>query len=213
MKSTSNLLTIGLAAVALGLSACGAPQGAGEGPGVGPATETFSPEASGSAGSASAQPTGELGSGTFAEYSEGAVAVTYNPSRVPEGSSAQVDLEEAEDSTTVSLSVKGLEPDMMYGAHVHVGACGEDPDDAGPHYQNEQDPETPSTNPQYANPENEIWLDFSTDPEGNAEAQSSVGWQLREGEGRSVVIHTMHTKTEEGEAGTAGDRLACITIR
>lgn len=210
MKSTSNLLTVGLAAVALGLNACGAPQGAGEGPGVGPATETFSPEAS---GSPSAQPTGELGSGTFAEYSEGAVAVNYDPTRVPEGSSAQVDLEEAEASTTVALSVEGLEPDMMYGAHVHVAACGEDPDDAGPHYQNEQDPETPSINQQYANPENEIWLDFSTDPEGNAEARSSVDWQLREGEGRSVVIHAMHTKTEEGEAGTAGDSLACITIR
>lgn len=210
MKSTSNLLTVGLAAVALGLNACGAPQGAGEGPGVGPATETFSPEAS---GSPSAQPTGELGSGTFAESSEGAVAVTYDPTRVPEGSSAQVDLEEAEASTTVALSVEGLEPDMMYGAHVHVAACGEDPDDAGPHYQNEQDPETPSINQQYANPENEIWLDFSTDPEGNAEARSSVDWQLREGEGRSVVIHAMHTKTEEGEAGTAGDSLACITIR
>jgi hypothetical protein len=29
----------------------------------------------------------------------------------------------------------------------------------------------------------------------------------------AVVIQAMHTKPEEGEAGPAGDRLACITIR
>ena len=95
-----------------------------------------------------------------------------------------------------------------------------DPDDAGLHYQDQQEPATQgqedvvaSTDPVYANPKNEIWLDFTTDAEGNADVESSVDWQFREGEGRSVVIHATHTGMQEGEAGEAGDRLACITIR
>ena len=39
---------------------------------------------------------------------------------------------------------------------------------AGPHFQNVIDPVRPSSNPAYANPGNEIWLDFTTDEEGDA---------------------------------------------
>jgi Cu-Zn family superoxide dismutase len=220
VKSLRRIVPTTLAALVLSLTACaGAPEGAGDEPAPGPTEEATGSPTPG-VESQVPEPTGELGSGEFAPYAEGATAVTYDE-RVPEGSSAEVTVNEDGGKTTVNLSVKGLEPESEYGSHVHVAACGSDPDDAGPHYQDQQDPETQgqedsetaSTDPVYANPKNEIWLDFTTDAEGNADVESSVDWQFREGEGRSVVIHATHTGMQEGEAGEAGDRLACITIR
>ena len=69
----------------------------------------------------------------------------------------------------------------------------------------------PSTDPKYANPENEVWLDFQTDAKGDATVASTVPFKFRAGEANAVVIHANHTATEPGKAGTAGDRLACIT--
>ncbi|GAA3728500.1 Cu-Zn family superoxide dismutase [Spinactinospora alkalitolerans] len=151
-------------------------------------------------------------SATFQPYEEGVTAVTYDEA-VPEG--AQVDVSvsnEGDDSTTFRLQVSGLEPDREYGAHVHTEPCGEQPDDSGPHYQDEVDPEQPSTNPEYANPDNEVWLDFTTDAEGNATSDATVNWEPRSDEANSVVIHTEHTMTEPGMAGQAGDRLACVNL-
>ncbi len=35
-----------------------------------------------------------------------------------------------------------------------------------------------ATDPAFANPDNEIWLDLSTDGDGNGSAQAVVDWQF-----------------------------------
>ncbi|NKX50766.1 superoxide dismutase family protein [Arthrobacter deserti] len=157
-------------------------------------------------------PPGEPVKAKFNEF-ENATANTYHQPDIPKGASDETLVQSEGGGTTVSLKLEGLVPDREFGAHVHVNTCGADPDQAGPHYQDKKDPETPSVDPAYANPKNEVWLDFTTDQDGNAQAESTVDWQFREGEGRSIVIHATHTMTEKGKAGTAGERMACINIR
>ncbi|MEE2032279.1 superoxide dismutase family protein [Rhodococcus chondri] len=141
-------------------------------------------------------------------------AFTYDEAAVPVGSSVDVESEEEDGRTTVTFTATGLAPNRDFGVHVHTRPCGPNPSDAGPHYQNELDPaatpESPSTDPAYANPQNEVWLDITTDGNGDAQASATVDWEFRDDEANSVVIHAQRTKTGPGEAGTAGDRLACI---
>ena len=68
------------------------------------------------------------------------------------------------------------------------------------------------TDPAYANPTNEIWLDVHTNASGNGRAQAVVPWQPADARPMSVVIHEAHTSTEPGSAGTAGLRLGCMTV-
>lgn len=149
----------------------------------------------------------------FGPVAESAPAVTYDEEQVPAGAGVVVSQVETPDGgTTVVLAAHGLQPDREYGAHVHVNGCGPTGDAAGPHFQNEPDPVTPSTDPEYANPENEVWLDFTTDGIGSGHAVSSVGWQFGDRPAGSVVIHEEHTSHEPGEAGAAGTRLACVNV-
>lgn len=140
-------------------------------------------------------------------------AMTYDTQGVPKGSRAVV-TEKAHGAhgTKISLEVKGLKAGHHYGAHVHTKPCGAKPADAGPHYQNVKDPVSPSVNPKYANSRNEVWLDFHADGKGTGHAQRTVDWRFRKGEARSVIIHDHGTSTKPGTAGTAGDRLACVTV-
>ncbi|WP_234365355.1 superoxide dismutase family protein [Streptomyces sp. RTd22] len=114
--------------------------------------------------------------------------------------------------TFVFLALRGVDPDHHFGIHVHTRSCGTKPDSSGPHYQNMEDPEQPSTNPKYANPRNEMWLDLTTNSRGDGRAKSLVKWHFRPGEARSVVIHEHGTATHMGRAGVAGDRVACINV-
>ncbi|MFE4537460.1 superoxide dismutase family protein [Streptomyces scopuliridis] len=139
-------------------------------------------------------------------------AVTYDGTKVPVGSRLGVVERAGGGATSVELSVSGLLPDRVYGAHVHTKPCGRAPEDAGPHYQHSKDPHQPSTDPAYANAANEVWLDVTTDVRGHAVAESKHDWRFRRGEARSVVIHDHGTTTHPGEAGTAGTRLACLTV-
>ncbi|MFD7896386.1 superoxide dismutase family protein [Streptomyces sp. NPDC059743] len=151
-------------------------------------------------------------------------ALTYDVKKVPVGSRISV-VQQVREHTgehtgeraggtgiTVRLRLSGLLPDRMYGAHVHTKPCGRTPDASGPHYQNVEDPNQPSIDPAYANTENEVWLDFTTDAGGHGAAESRHDWRFRPGGARSVVIHEHHTSTASGEAGTAGARLACLTV-
>lgn len=142
----------------------------------------------------------------------GAEAVTYDPSLVPVGATAVVVSVPVSVGTVVALQVRGLEPNREYGAHVHVGSCGPDPMTAGPHFQNVPDPVTPSTDPAYANPENEVWLDLTTNALGIGKAASTVSWRFDGRPAASLVLHEHHTHTAPGEAGTAGSRLACASV-
>jgi Cu-Zn family superoxide dismutase len=147
-------------------------------------------------------------SGQFQAYSPDSVAVTYDQTAVP--LSAQLfalNLQDAK-QTVVLVGAHGLSPSRQYGAHVHTKPCGPNPADAGPHYQNVPDPHQPSTDPAYANNSNEIWLDFTTDAQGNGMAMATVNWRFSDAQQpRSVVIHEHHTH----DGGAAGVRLACMT--
>lgn len=138
--------------------------------------------------------------------------ITYDTALVPTGATAVVSTSTTGGRTQVRLSVKKLRPDHKFGAHVHTRPCGAKPADAGPHYQNRKDPVSPSVDPAFANPENEVWLDFVTDAKGNGDAVAVLDWTFRPGGAHSVVIHAQPTSTHAGHAGTAGERLACIAV-
>ena len=68
-------------------------------------------------------------------------------------------------------------------------------------------------NPSYANPHNEVWLDFTVDGYGTATASTVLNWTFPAGErARSLILHAQPTKTGPGVAGTAGPRVACLTL-
>ncbi|MFE2676057.1 superoxide dismutase family protein [Streptomyces hygroscopicus] len=166
-----------------------------------------------------------------ASQAKGAGAVTYDKSLVP--TSASVFIAEARvggkgmehhegasggaqhgkhGGTFVFLSLRGVAADHHFGIHVHTKPCGAKPDEAGPHYQNTKDPKQPSTNPKYANPHNEVWLDLTTNSAGKGYSKAWVKWHFRSGQARSVVIHKHATGTTSGKAGEAGARVACINV-
>ncbi|MDR7302228.1 superoxide dismutase family protein [Haloactinomyces albus] len=152
--------------------------------------------------------------GTFGPYSEEAVAVTYNTDQVPVGATARViSTPLPGDHTQVIMALHDLKPNSSYGAHVHAQPCGPSGADAGPHFQQIQAPEGVSGDPTYANPNNEVWLDFRTDSDGDAVTTAFGDWDLRERDPDSIVIHKNPTKTAPGVAGEAGTRLACINVR
>ncbi|WP_431983011.1 superoxide dismutase family protein [Streptomyces qinglanensis] len=139
-------------------------------------------------------------------------AVTYDLARVPAGAGITVARRATRHGTTVRLRVRGLLPHRTYGAHVHTRPCGGRAGDAGPHYQHRRDPRQPSTDPRYANPRNEVWLDVTTDAAGRGSAVSRHGWTFRPGGAGSVVLHERATRTGQGHAGEAGARLGCFTV-
>jgi Cu-Zn family superoxide dismutase len=151
--------------------------------------------------------------------SEGELVRYGAPTDIPDGSRARVQaVYNAAGDTVVTLHVWGLAPNHEYGAHAHQSACGATGAAAGGHFQNTPFPGGSSaTDPLYANPTNEIWLDLTTDADGNGVAQTKVPWQFsptrRAG---SVMIHAEHTHDGSdgttGTAGTAGSRLACLTV-
>lgn len=139
-------------------------------------------------------------------------AVTHDPKVVPPGAMARVTEKAANGKTTITLTVSGMLPNRGYGAHVHIRPCGVHPEDSGPHYQHQQDPKTPSTDPSFANPSNEVWLDFATTASGEGFATATLDWTFDARRPHSVVIHAMRTATAAGTAGTAGARAGCINV-
>ncbi len=157
------------------------------------------------------------GDGTLAADNPGATAITFNPALAPVGARMQVSMIPSGESTTAELTVSGLQPNRGYAVHAHVNACGGVPGGEGPHYQNRIDPAAtnvkPSTNPEYANPTNEIWLDVRTDSSGSGTSRTTVPFLFTDRGPGSVVIHdAMQTATGPGEAGKSGDRVACLTL-
>jgi superoxide dismutase, Cu-Zn family len=197
----------GLCTAAALLTGCGAQQGAA------PPGQSPSPSAPQQPGQSQSVGANQI-SGTFEPYKQGATAITYDPQQVPPGSHVTVSSQQVDGRTTVTLKVQGLQPNREYGGHVHTKPCGPRGEDAGPHFQEKADPVKPSVDPAYANPQNEVWLDFQTDAQGNGTVTAEGSWPLDTREdAQSVVIHEMHTHTEPGKAGTAGGRLACIDAK
>lgn len=169
-------------------------------------------------GSASPTPAGSfaadlVASGTFLPYQEGSTAITYDPAVVPAGATARVAITKTAAGMRVGLTTAGMVPRRAYGAHLHTEPCTALPDQAGPHYQHRHDPVKPSVNPAYANPRNEIWLDFTADATGESSTVSEQDWAFPPGESaRSLILHAQQTRTAPGEAGMAGPRVACLTL-
>lgn len=206
-----------IAAVAVALAVVG-----GCGGGQPAATPSAAPTETSEAADESAEDSAEE---TAEPTSEGALAVpaqadgafTYNPALAPEGATMTADVESTAATTSVTLEVEGLLPDRGYAAHVHANPCGPTGDAAGPHFQNNVDPAAgpgkPSTDPAYANPQNEMWLDLRTDGEGNGEATAEVPFGFTDRVPASIILHEAPaTATEPGKAGTAGARLACLDV-
>ena len=137
--------------------------------------------------------------------------VVYDARLTPDGATAKVhSVETGSGRTIVTLHVTGLQPNRQYGAHAHVAQCGATGGAAGPHF---QFTEGPATDPAFANPENEIWLDLTTDAAGNGRAKSAVDRPFpSDRRPKSVIIHERHTSTGADTAGTAGARVACLTV-
>lgn len=147
--------------------------------------------------------------GVFGPYHDAATAVTYDDELVPEGTVIGVmSVPRADGKTSVLIGIHGLLPNRTYGAHVHVSPIGARPTDTGPHFQHRIDPVRPSVSAEYANPRNEIWLDFVTNAHGLAVASATVDWQFTDRHARSVMLHAEATRIHDGRAGTAGCRLA-----
>ena len=148
-------------------------------------------------------------------------AETYNPALAPLGAHLRAVLTPSGESTNAEFTVSGLLPNRGYAVQANVNSCGGFPDAEGPHYQNRIDPAvTPaatgmavSTDPEYANPSNEIWLDVRTDATGSGTSRTTVPFVFTDrGPGSIVVGDAMQTGTGPGEAGKGGARIACLTL-
>jgi Cu-Zn family superoxide dismutase len=165
-------------------------------------------------------PTALTGTGTFTSPNPASKAITYNPSLVPVDAAILTSVTPSGydySRTVATLVVAGLLPNRGYAVHAHTNACGPTAQDAGPHYQNRIDPaatpQAPSTNPQYANPRNEIWLDIRTDATGHGTSQTTVPFGFTDRRPGSIVLHeATTTATAPGQAGEAGARIACVTL-
>ncbi|WP_447007674.1 superoxide dismutase [Saccharothrix isguenensis] len=154
--------------------------------------------------------------GVLAPVDAADAAFTYDPDAAPTGARLELEVSEGEGTTTVRLTAELLQPDRGYAVHAHTEPCGLTGSDAGPHYQHEVDPaatpERPSVDPAYANPRNEIWLDLTTDGQGNGSAETTVPFAFGDRVPASIVLHEEpKTSTEQGRAGSAGGRVACFT--
>jgi Cu-Zn family superoxide dismutase len=155
--------------------------------------------------------------GVFLPWADGANAVTYDPAVVPAGATAVLATVRSADGVTVRLALTGMVPRRAYGAHLHTDPCAAVPAQAGPHYQHAPDPKAvaspPSVDPAFANPRNEVWLDFTADTLGTATVSATQPWPFDEiNPPRSLIVHAEQTKTAAGKAGTAGPRVACLTL-
>lgn len=131
-------------------------------------------------------------------------------SELPAGATARVQaVYTPSGQTVVTLHVEGLKPGTDYGAHAHVGLCAAGVS-AGGHYQFVQGG---ATDPAFANQDNEIWLDFTTDETGAATSQTKVSWTFpADRRAKSVVVHAHHTHTGPTDSGVAGARLGCLGV-
>lgn len=101
------------------------------------------------------------------------------------------------DGTTVQLSLVGLDPDTVYMAHVHDGACDEDPPGGG-HWLADPDGEDAAGNI--------VELHFTTDEDGTASTTASAPFMLDD-RSESVVVHAPEAAVED--AGLDSDRVLC----
>jgi superoxide dismutase, Cu-Zn family len=130
-------------------------------------------------------------------------AVTYDQTSVPTGSRVQV-VEKPQDKggdagnvTLETLRVWGLRPNRKYDAYVYTRRCGATPAAAGARTQ-----DGPSRE-HY--PQNEVWLNFTTNGHGNGTSRAGQYWRFNLGQAtqaNSVVIRSHATEAP----------VACVTV-
>ncbi|MFN2536171.1 MAG: superoxide dismutase [Pseudonocardiaceae bacterium] len=157
------------------------------------------------------------GEGSLAPASRSSTADTYNPALAPAGARLSATMTPSGHTTTAELTVSGMLPNRGYAVHAHTNVCGDTGAAAGPHYQNRIDPaatpQKPSSDPEFANPRNEVWLDVRTDATGSGTARTTVPFVFTDRGPGSIVVHeAMETATAPGKAGQAGARIACVTL-
>ncbi|GAA2878415.1 hypothetical protein GCM10010517_40440 [Streptosporangium fragile] len=146
------------------------------------------------------------GGGTLAPPAPRAAAIVYDTALVPAGAAVRVTAESGAVLAASTVTVSGMLPHRTYGVHLHVNPCGRTPDDAGPHYRQ-------SHSHTHASAETEVWLDVTTDAGGGGTATATQDWAFQPGRPpRSLVIHAEPTRTSGAEAGSAGPRVACVTL-
>ncbi|MCE3554785.1 superoxide dismutase family protein [Pseudonocardia sp. RS11V-5] len=208
-RTFHRLLLPALAVLSVALVGCSSPSQSAS-------TETGTPAVPTAQAAPAAGTSGSAAPGVAVEATFGTTgaAITYNPELVPAGATAKVTSSTEGTSSTVTLAVTGLVPNRTYGSHAHQKPCGPAAADSGAHFQHVPDPVSPSVDPAYANPQNEVWLDFTTDAQGAASVTATQAqWAFTaQAAPQSVVIHAMRTATEPGKAGTAGDRIGCVTV-
>ncbi|MEV1168184.1 hypothetical protein [Nonomuraea sp. NPDC049784] len=158
------------------------------------------------AGPSEVPPTGEIklsGAGEFTPSDTS--AIVYDRKLVPRGAQASAAVESSGNKTRTSLVVEGMLPNHRYGAHLHAKPCGAKPDDSGPHYQHHRGEISPTS---------EVWLDVTTNGDGAGRSSARNDWALDPADlPGSLVIHSQGTKTSGPEVGTAGTRVACLTLK
>lgn len=144
-------------------------------------------------------------------------AETYNPALAPLGAHLSASLTPSGGkSTTAEFTVSGLLPNRGYAAQAHVNTCGGSPGGVGPNYQNRIDPAVsptavggaPSSDPQYANPQNEIWLDVRTDANGAGTSRTTVPFVFTDRGPGSIVVGD----AQQTSPGMDGAPVACLTL-
>jgi Cu-Zn family superoxide dismutase len=144
-------------------------------------------------------------------------AETYNPALAPLGAHLSASLTPSGGkSTTAEFTVSGLLPNRGYAAQAHVNTCGGSPGGVGPNYQNRIDPAVsptavggaPSSDPQYANPQNEIWLDVRTDANGSGTSRTTVPFVFTDRGPGSIVVGD----AQQTSPGMDGAPVACLTL-
>jgi Cu-Zn family superoxide dismutase len=151
------------------------------------------------------------GSPAMAGAAKASGTFTANPAFVPSsalpvnptiGAEGHIHVTDANAGRTiVSLHVEGLPANRSFAAHLHRDPCSSA--FGGPHYQ------APTGTPAgLADPDHEVWLDFTTNAAGNAHTNVVVPFDILPG-ARSVVIHQ---EPHTGTGGAAGQRLACLDV-
>ena len=168
----------------------------------------------GLAGYDSTRPVVVFGSGILTSPNFTSKAITYNPALAPFGAALTAAVVPTSEGSTAEFTVLGLLPNRSYAVYAYTKPCGVTADAAGARFQYHPDPATSaqalSTNPEYANPENEIWLDVRTDTAGAGTSHTTVPFVLTDRVPRSMVVHDK--PIEPGQAGTKASRIACLTL-
>jgi Cu-Zn family superoxide dismutase len=126
-----------------------------------------------------------------------------NPATGIQGSAMAV--KAGDGGMTVSLSVSGLPGDRGFGSHVHKLEC-PPPTSAGGHFQHNANPDGGVNDPAFANPMNEVWLDFTTNEAGIGMGSATVDFVPPAGGAKAIIVHDKLT----GDGGLAGPKLACL---